>query len=160
MKDLRQTRFAPLKEKDRNREYETPPPITQKPLVERSPIDKKYTKEDLINRIKEGQYLWDMRCWDERSREEATAWVERLKADRHDHKNCGHVAYCIRQLLYRGVDAEKIVDAIMENNNIKYKNRLVRCWLGGPMDEDFKNHPCHKIREAGGYGPGLCEECE
>jgi len=158
MKDLRQTRFAPLEEKEEKYEYKSPPPITQKPLVERSPINERYTKEELIRRIKEEQYLWDMRCWDERTREEATTWVERLKAGEHEHKNCGHVAYCITQLLYRGVDVEEIVDAIMENNNIKYRNRLVKCFGGG--EHGFEDHPCPKARAAGGYGPGLCEECE
>jgi hypothetical protein len=113
--------------------------------------------DELINHIEREMYLWDMRCWDERTREQAEQWVAAIKAGERDHKNCGHVYWCIENLLRQGVDQKIIVDAIMRNDQIQYANRLVRCFGGA---DKWENHPCPKAREAGNYRDAHCEECQ
>jgi len=125
-----------------------------KPLIPPKPT---HTPEQLIHSIENEMYLWDMRAWDERSREQAEQWVSDIKAGKRDDKNCGHVCYCIRQLLAIDTDEKIIVDAIMRNTSIQYKNRLVRCFHGGLSSEE---HPCPKYRAQGNYGGSLCKECE
>ena len=50
------------------------------------------------------------------------------------------------------VPIDKIADAIMENNNIQFKNRIVRCWSDAMK--------CPKYAEQGNYGNDICEGCE
>jgi hypothetical protein len=125
-----------------------------KPLIPPRPAE---TTEQLIQHIENEMYLWDMRAWDERTREQAEQWVAAMKAGKRDDKNCGHACYCIRQLLSINTDEKIIVDAIMRNTSIQYKNRLVRCFHGGLSSEE---HPCPKYREQGNYGGGICKDCE
>lgn len=119
----------------------------------------KTPSEEYLGRIRDEMYLWDMRCWDERSREEATKWVNELEEGSRENKNCGHATYCISKLLRRGVEKNLIVDAMMSNKKIQYRNRLVRCFGSGWVT-DFKNHPCPRAREAGNYTDSHCEDCE
>lgn len=130
----------------------TPSP---KPLVQKDTCP--YKTEELIQHIESEMYLWDMRCWDERSREQAERWVANIKAGNRDHKNCGHAHYCIENLLKRNIEEKIIVDAIMRNNQVQYAHRLVKCF--GGFFEDGE-HPCPKARAQGGYGNGICDECE
>ena len=128
------------------------------PLIDPEILDKT-PSEEYLGRIKDEMYLWDMRCWDERSRDEATKWVKELKEGSPENKNCGHVAWCIRKLLRRGVEEELIIDVMMANKKIQYRNRLVKCF-NGIVTEDFKNHSCPKAREAEGYNKCDCGACE
>lgn len=131
--------------------------MTPTPLIDPETLDKT-PSEEYLGRVKDGLYLWDMRCWDERSREEAAKWVKDLKEGSHDSKNCGHVAWCIRKLLRRGVDEKFILDAMMANKKIQFRSRLVKCFGGG--ENGFADHPCPKARKAGGYSDCHCEDCE
>jgi hypothetical protein len=90
--------------------------------------DETYTTEHCLDRIEKEEYLWDMRCWDSyHNREEVLAWV----VERDNMMNCGHIRFLINILLDRGIDKEVIADAVMRNNNIKYKNRLAKCFRNG-----------------------------
>jgi len=62
-------------------------------------------------------YVWDMRVWRARTREEALKWIV---TNRPAHKNCGHAGYCITELKRLGVPVETIVNAIMANPHIQF----------------------------------------
>ena len=125
--------------------------ITVAPTKLYTPPDKTHTIEALLEHIENEMYLWDMRAWDERNREQAEQWVRDIKDGERDHKNCGHVLYCIGNLLGRDIEEKVIVDAIMRNERIQYPNRLVKC---------FGHAPCPKRDAQGGYGGDVCVECE
>ncbi len=112
----------------------------------------KYPNERCLKTIANDPYLWDMRAWDTRTREEAEAWVQNLTS-----KNCGHVVFCIRILRGRGYPDEKIVDAIMSNTKIEFKNRLIRCF--GASALDFNAPRCERWTEEKGYSGTDCEKC-
>ncbi len=114
-------------------------------------VDLKQEKKDRISyclsAISKESYLWDMRCWDKyKDREEIIAWIK--NPDRIN--NCGHINYCVNELLRFGVDIELIIKAIMNNPNIQYKNRLVKCWVV----------ECPRKVKANGYSECGCEGCE
>lgn len=103
-----------------------------------------YCKNEIMSSID----LWDMRCWDKhKDREEV---LNSLK--NYDSLNCGHTSLCIhiaRDLLK--VDIEEIANWIMQNSNIQFKNRLVKCG----------NNPelCPKYQKQGDYGNDICKNC-
>ena len=108
--------------------------------------DETFTKDYCMQGIRSAEYLWDMRAWHKAyDRDEVAAWVKGSK----DGKNDGHVRFCIDRLKTRGVAESEIVDAILENKKIKYKNRLVPCFLV----------ECEKAKKNGGYGGETCSEC-
>lgn len=131
--------------------------MTPTPLIDPETLDKT-PNEEYLDRIRDALMLWDMRCWDERNREEAAKWVKFLKEGGRDDKNCGHATWCIQKLLRRGVDESVILDAIMANKKIQFRNRIVRCFGEGVLG--FENHPCPRAREAKGYTNCNCGACE
>lgn len=105
-----------------------------------------YCRQEVLN----SAYLWDMRCWDKyKDKEEIKKWIEN---DFHPN-NCGHTTYCLRKLIKKfNFSEEEIIDLVMKNLNIQYKNRLVPC---------FKNPDlCPRFKEAGNYSDAHCELCE
>ena len=69
--------------------------------------------------------LWDMRAWHKhKDIKEVKAYV-----DEPSHKNNGHAGWCVKWLKHLGISKAKIVQAIMDNLNISYKNRLVPCMI-------------------------------
>lgn len=126
--------------------------IPQLKIERKEQSDKeKYTIDYCLNQIKNEEYLWDMRTWERyKDVKEVREWV--LDENRSS-KNCGHTAFCVDMLIrVHKVDPETVINAIMENNKIKYKNRLVKC-LDNP-------NLCPRFRKAGNYGDCDCESCE
>jgi len=114
-------------------------------------VDKKYTKEHCFKRIKEEQYLWDMRAWENyKDHNEVEEWILAIKEGKGSCKNCSNIVYCIGILLDMDTPINEIVDAVMENPHIQYKNRLVRCFHDGSkcphwtIKNGFANCPCEK----------------
>ena len=107
------------------------------------------SEEYCIREIETEEYLWDMRCWEKyHDREEV---LEYLRTGNRV-LNCGHVEYCIDVLKMMGISLEKIADAMLRNNGIEYKNRIVRCFHDGSL--------CPKYRQQGHYGGDICAGCE
>jgi len=91
---------------------------------------KSFPVAKLKDRIINDLYLWDMRCWKKpKSRVQAVAWVTKIKMKgpyaKGVTKNCGHVVYCINLLLtLHNKPVSFVVDIVMKNNNIQYKNEI------------------------------------
>jgi len=112
-------------------------------------VEKSQDESYCIGVIKNDQYLWDMRAWSNyKDIEEVEAWVKNSNGD----KNCGHVAWCIRLLHDMDVSSKTIVEAIMENPHIQYKNRIVRCF-----DQPTA---CKFYSKKNGYANCPCTKCE
>jgi len=109
-----------------------------------------YSVEYCFSVIGKDQYLWDMRCWHHyHDRDEVLAWVSGNV--RQDSKNAGHCALCIEALKAHGISLEEIADAVLRNNHIQYKNRIVACW--------HTPENCRKYRHQGNYGNNICRGC-
>lgn len=91
-------------------------------------------------------YLWDMRCWGNyKDKTEIIGLLERLKQEgyRGSELNCGHVVLCIRAAIeVHNVSAELVAEWFLENPNIQFKDRLVKCWDNPNL--------CPRFRETGG----------
>jgi len=159
---VKQSTLAPLKNKKRHpiclqrqiqteqAEFEAGETITPTEKHRREE-DLKYSDEYCLKEIIDEQYLWDMRCWNKRSREEAEKWVTSIKENKPVLHNCGHAMFCIKKLLSREVAIKVIVDTMMSNKKIKYKNRLTKC---------FGGIHCERWTEEKGYSGTNCELCE
>jgi len=113
-----------------------------------------HDKSYCINHLETDGWIWDMRAWDNyKDREEVEKWVDEIKRKtNYLGKNSGHSAWCIKQLLLMGTDPKEIVDAIMKNPHIQYKNRLVRCFDKGIRCKHWTNK--------NGYSGCPCEDCQ
>jgi len=113
-------------------------------------LQQAYTVDQCFKVIAEETYLWDMRCWKRyHDRDETLEWIR--SDTRKNSKNCGHCAYCIEVLKKQGISLEQIADAIMKNENVQYKNRIVPCW--------YSPQACPKYAEQGHYGNNICQGC-
>ena len=76
-----------------------------------------------LDQIRSEEWLWDMRFWRAcKSPKEIDEWLDNIE---HDHKNCGHTAFCIKLLLKaHGVQRKDVRDTIMANNNITYAGEI------------------------------------
>ena len=129
------------------------------------PIEKRVkAPEDIIHEclraLATEPYLWDMRAWNRyKDRDEIGAYI-----DNPDFKNCGSCQHCIEQLKALSIDKELIIQAIMDNPHIQYKDRLVPCMLDrNPDAYDDKGKPnseCPKVQKQGHYGDGICNKCD
>lgn len=107
----------------------------------------KYTDEYCFHQIESEGGLWDMRCWDRyHDREEVLAWLDK----REDYANSGHTRFCINILLDRGIDKQRIADSVLKNNEVWFKNRLVKCFHDGRL--------CPYWTEEHGYSGCKCSE--
>ena len=94
-------------------------------------------------------YLWDMRCWDKyKDKEEILKWLDNGCSP----NNCGHTEYCINRLLKNGISKEEIISLMMKNDNIQYKNRLVKCFDNAEL--------CPKFMASKNFSECNCNECE
>jgi len=139
--------------------------VDGKPVTERKrqrlEEDSKYTDAYCYNEIRTATYLWDMRCWNERSEEEAREWVKSLRDNypNSEHKNSGHTRWCIKKLLARGTEIDLIVAAMMENHKLQYRNREVKCF-GEVFLENRQGKRCSTWTEEKGYSETNCERCQ
>ena len=96
------------------------PPKTASIKENDEPVIGDYSKSYCIGVILKEDYLWDMRCWHERSKDEVLRWLDLdLQVA---SKNCGHCVLCVRKLIEMKVPKEEIADYIMQNNKIQYKD--------------------------------------
>ena len=110
-----------------------------------------HSKEYYLKAIVIEEYLWDMRAWNNlKDLQEIEAWVNQ---EAPDHKNCGHVGWCIEQLKVLGVPKEEIIGAILTNSKVKYSRRLVPCMLVDPAIH------CERFKEVKCFGE-ICRACE
>ena len=110
----------------------------------------KYTKEYCISVLNTDRYIWDMRCWDSRDRLEVEKWVATGGS-----KNCGHAMFCIDRLKRLEIPKDEIVNAIMENPNISYTKRLVKCWNNPTKCDKWVKYGCYVDDK----GDSICRGC-
>ena len=103
------------------------------------------------NVIKNEPYLWDMRCWDKyKDKEEVKRWLE----NGCEPNNCGHAVFCINKLLENGTSKEEIIELILQNPHIQFKNRLVKCFANPDLcpilkENDGDYSKCNCIERCG-----------
>lgn len=104
----------------------------------------------LKNDIVQDEYLWDMRCWFKyKDEKEIREWIE----NGCNPNNCGHVVYCINELMNKhNFTVEQIIELIMRNPHKEYEKRIVPCF----------RHPdiCLRYLEHGNYSECECYKCE
>jgi hypothetical protein len=141
------------------------PPVIPKPepvIVKTAPIEKpkplppstrpiaKGKKEEEIeaclNYIKKAHHLWDCRCWTYRNYDAAIRFLQKYGDTKIPHVpqglNEGHGSFMIGKLIDYHVPLEVIAEAMMENNNITFKKRIVQCWNNSdacPFWRKYKN---------------------
>jgi len=114
-------------------------------------LEKKPKPEDIIQAcfrtLSNEPYLWDMRGWHKyKDIDEVGAYI-----DNPEYKNSGSCQHCIELLKFYSVDKELIIQAIMSNPHIQYKDRIVPCMIEGIV--------CEKVEKQGHYGDGICNKC-
>jgi hypothetical protein len=116
----------------------------EKPVM--NPASPENIEKDL-EVIRNEPYLWDMRCWNKlKDGQEINEWLD----NECQPNNCGHAVGVIQKLLKEGRIGE-VVKAMIENDNITYKHRLVRCF-SNPED-------CPEFREHKNYSDCGCDMC-
>ena len=92
--------------------------------------------------------LWDMRAWRKhKDIKEVKAYV-----DEPTHKNNGHAGWCVKWLKHLGLSKAKIVQAIMDNPHISFKNRLIPCMIE-------TTDKCPRFKKAGSFEKCACWKC-
>ena len=83
-----------------------------------------YIIDYCFGQIKNEELLWDLRYWNHlKHRPEVETWIEYIIDYNTGDKNCGHTEFCIYILLeIHKVDKDKVVDAVMENNKVSYRD--------------------------------------
>lgn len=135
----------------------TPDDVTQFP---KQKADNKI--EELLHKLSHIEYIWDMRAWKQyHDKFEVTEWVMQ---DIPDHKNCGHAGWCIERLKELNVETHIIVNAIMQNNNIQYKNRHIPCMIIDASEncpvwnDNCSDTPCSKCQNDSGITHKMLSE--
>jgi len=67
-----------------------------------------------------------MRCWyNYKDEKEVREWIK----NECESKNCGHVVYCINELMKKhGFTVEQIIELVMKNPYKEYEKRIVPCF--------------------------------
>ena len=114
------------------------------PVKEKSAEDKELS---YLSDLEKAEYLWDMRAWKQyKDQAEVETYV-----NEPTNKNNGHSMWCVERLKELGVVKNKIIQAIMKNPHIQYKNRLVACMIG---------ETCPKFEKFKSYSECDCEKCQ
>lgn len=92
--------------------------------------------------------LWDMRAW----RKHKDIKEVKVYVDEPTHKNNGHAGWCVKWLKHLGLSKAKIVQAIMDNPHIFYKNRLIPCMIE-------ERNKCPRLKKAGSFENCDCWKC-
>ena len=121
--------------------------LFSKPKTVEQIENNKYNEEYCLNQLEKALCLWDMRAW---LKYKDRAEVEEYVKD-PSNKNEGHSQFCVEKLKKLGVSSEKIIQAIMDNPNRMYKNRLVPCMLEG--------YECSRLKKAESYIDCACWKC-
>lgn len=122
----------------------------QKPLPPVHKIDSKTKREEEIEAclkyIRKAYYLWDMRAWVYRNYDAAIRFLQKYGDAKIPHVpqglNEGQGSFMIGKLIDYHVPLEVIAEAMMDNNNITFKKRIVQCWNNSdacPFWRKYKN---------------------
>lgn len=102
--------------------------------------------EAALTYIKKAYHLWDMRCWVYRNYDAAIRFLQKYSDAKIPHVpqglNEGQGSFMIGKLIDYHVPLEVIAEAMMENNNITFKKRIVQCWNNSdacPFWRKYKN---------------------
>jgi hypothetical protein len=129
----------------------------RKKILEKKPVPEAEIA-DCLKTLANELYLWDMRAWNKyKDIDEVGAYI-----DNPMHKNSGSAHHCVERLKFYSVDKELIIQAIMSNPHIQYKDRIVPCMLVTHADSFEDNIPtieCEKAKKQGHYGGGICNKC-
>ena len=105
-----------------------------------------YNEEYCLSYLKKTD-LWDMRAWHKhKDIKEVEAYV-----DKPSRKNNGHSEWCVKWLKHLGVSKAKIVQAIMDNPHVSFKNRLGPCMI--------ESYECPRFKKAGSFENCDCWKC-
>jgi len=149
-----------LARKEKKIEEKLPPKATkedrkkaQKAVYEEEQKKKReeeYNIPNCLASLANEPYLWDMRAWHKyKDRDEVGAYV-----DNPTHKNSGSAQFLVERLKFLSVDKELIIQAIMDNPKITWKDRIYPCMA---VEENL----CPLFIENGkNYGSGICNECQ
>ena len=128
--------------------FKTAEVVSRKAIPVEKLEDERYSESYCLNQLEKAPCLWDMRAWlNHKDKAEVAAYVREP-----EQKNDGHSEFCVKRLKekFRTPEA-RIVQAIMDNPNIEYKNRLGACFL----------KECPRLKNAGGdYSKCACWKCE
>lgn len=84
-----------------------------------------YSIKYCFDTIRDEGCLWDLRFWNGEKRYfEVIDWLDSIiDINKNADKNCGHTSFCIYILLViHKVGKDKVVDAVMENNKVSYRD--------------------------------------
>lgn len=84
-----------------------------------------YSVKYCFQTIRDEGCLWDLRFWNGEKRYfEVIDWLDNIiDINKNADKNCGHTSFCIYILLViHRVGKDKVVDAVMENNKVSYRD--------------------------------------
>lgn len=84
-----------------------------------------YSVKYCFQTIRDEGCLWDLRFWNGEKRYfEVIDWLDNIiDINKNADKNCGHTSFCIYILLeIHKVDKDKVIDAVMENNKVSYRD--------------------------------------
>lgn len=128
--------------------FKVPEVVSRKPIPVEQLEDERYTESYCLNHLETVTDLWDMRAWlNHKDKAEVAAYVHEP-----EHKNSGHSQFCVERLKekFRTPEA-RIVQAVMNNPHIMYKNRLGACMI---------KDNCPRLKNAGGdYSKCACWKC-
>jgi len=121
----------------------------KKPIPIEQMESERYTEAYCLHYLETVPCLWDMRAWlNYKDKAEVAAYVREPS-----RKNDGHSQFCVEKLKKLRMPEARIAQAIMNNPNIAYKNRLGACFL--------KLGKCSRLNNAGGnYSKCACWKCE
>ena len=107
-----------------------------------------YNEEYCLNYLHKTD-IWDMRAWRKhKDIKEVEAYV-----DKPSRKNNGHAEWCVKWLKHLGIPKAKIMQTIMDNPHIFFKNRLIPCMIEA-------RDKCPRFKKAGSFENCDCWKCE
>ena len=121
----------------------------KKPVPVEQIESERYTEAYCLHYLETTSGLWDMRAWlSYKDKVEVAAYINETS-----RKNDGHGQFCVEKLKKLRMPEARIVQAIMNNPHIQYKNRLGAYFL--------KPGKCPRLNNAGGdYSKCACWKCE
>ena len=96
--------------------------------------------------IKKGG-IWDMRCWDKyKDIDEINKWLD----NKCEPNNCGHVVYCIEELIKLGTTKSELLELILQNSDEQtFKFRKAKCFGDAKLCELY-------VKNEGNYAKCEC----
>jgi len=94
-----------------------------------------------FKKIKEEEMLWDLRHWkSDHNREEVIDWLKNMDKKDYDKVFIGHTSLCVKTLIIgHKIEIEKVTDAIMQNNKVKYHDAIGSSFFCQTCGKTFEN---------------------